>query len=264
METNKHTDLFIMDHDRISREKLFHDQQALSRKHSFSSSSDYIFTDEQYLSHESWIRPAILKLGDLNKLKLLDLGCGHGMASVLFARKQAFVTALDVSNGYLEEARERSIANGVKVDFLAACGERLPFASNFFDRIWGNAVLHHLNLNYAFSEILRVLAPGGKAVFCEPVSFSCLTRWLRNIAGYWVEKKHSTDEEALSWSTLCDLKNLAPGLSWGGNQFLGGITRLFRFSWLNGLFDWVDNLLCKTFFVYNRLCRYAILEVVKQ
>ena len=79
------------------------------------------------------------------------------MASVLFARQGAFVTSLDVSTGYLAETKNRAIANGFQVNVLAACAELLPFANNSFDLIWGNAILHHLNLDFASSEILRVL-----------------------------------------------------------------------------------------------------------
>ena len=176
METNRPDDLVFSDFERINREKVFHDQQAHSRLHAFSSPENYLFTDEQYLSHESWVRTAVLKLGDLKGKRVLDLGCGHGMASVLFARQGALVTALDVSLGYLAEAKNRAFANGLQVNVLTACAELLPFADNSFDLIWGNAILHHLNLDFAQREILRVLVPHGKSVFCEPVSFSVLTR----------------------------------------------------------------------------------------
>jgi SAM-dependent methyltransferase len=263
METNKPDDIVFSDFDRINREKVFHDQQALSRLHAFSSPDNYLFTDEQYLSHESWVRAAVLKLGDLKGKRVLDLGCGHGMASVLFARQGALVTALDVSPGYLAEAKNRAFANGLQVNVMAACAELLPFADNSFDLIWGNAILHHLNLDFAQREILRVLVPHGKAVFCEPVSFSVLTRLIRSFMALTAIKKHTFDEESLTWATLLHLKQIVPNLTWEGNQFLGSIPRLLRLPWLNGFFDRADHLFCRNFFYYNRLCRYAILEFQK-
>lgn len=263
METNKSKDDFFSDFDRIKREKLFHNEQALNRLHAFSSPVHYHFTDEQYLAHESWIRAAVIKLGTLKGLRILDLGCGHGMASVLFARQGALVTSLDVSTGYLAETKNRASANGLQLNILAACAELLPFADNSFDLVWGNAILHHLNLDFASSEILRVLVPKGKAIFCEPISFSVLTRWIRVFMALSSRKKHTHDEESLTWETLLHLKHSFPSLTWEGNQFLGSIPRLLRLSWLNSLFDNADHLFCKNFFVYNRLCRYAILEVQK-
>lgn len=263
METNKPSDHFFSDFDRIKREKVFHDEQALNRLHAFSSPENFLFTDEQYLAHESWVRTAVLKLGKLKGQRILDLGCGHGMAAVLFARQGANVTALDVSSGYLAETKNRALANGFQLNVLAACAELLPFADNSFDLIWGNAILHHLNLNFAPNEILRVLAPNGKAVFCEPITFSYLTHWIRDFVIKNSEKKHTSDEESLTWNTLLHLKRSFPNLIWEGNQFLGSIPRLLRLFWLNGLFDSADQFFCRNIFVYNRLCRYAILEVQK-
>jgi ubiquinone/menaquinone biosynthesis C-methylase UbiE len=52
----------------------------------------------------------------------------------------------------------------------AADAERLPFADESFDLVFGHAVLHHIpDLPRAFAEFERVLAPGGTLVFAgEP------------------------------------------------------------------------------------------------
>lgn len=261
METNKFTDNFFSDFDRIRREKDFHDDQALGRLQAFTSPENYLFTDDHYLAHESWVRTAVFKLGNLKGQRILDLGCGHGMASILFARQGALVTALDVSLGYLSETKNRASANGQQLNVLAGCAELFPFADNSFDLVWGNAVLHHLNLEFAPNEILRVLAPKGKAIFCEPVSFSFFSRWVRNLMALSARGKHTRDEESLTWDTLLHLQRSFPNLAWEGNQFLGSIPRLLKMSWFYGLFDSADHFFCRNIFFYNRLCRYAILEV---
>ena len=48
--------------------------------------------------------------------------------------------------------------------------ERLPFADESFDLVFGHAVLHHIpDLERAFAEFFRVLRPGGTVAFCgEP------------------------------------------------------------------------------------------------
>ena len=38
-----------------------------------------------------------------------------------------------------------------------------------FDYVFGNGILHHLDLDKAYLEIARVLKPGGKAYFMEPL-----------------------------------------------------------------------------------------------
>ena len=56
----------------------------------------------------AWIAPAFDQLGDVRGKRILDLGCGHGMASVVLARRGAVVTACDLSLGYVREARARA------------------------------------------------------------------------------------------------------------------------------------------------------------
>src|SRR5262245_8040667 len=153
--------------DRLDSERAFHDRQALDRSASFRAAPDRLqFSDDSYLDHETWVRPAFAALGDVTGLRVLDYGCGHGMAAVVLARRGARVMAFDLSPGYLAEARNRARANGVCVDYVCADGERLPFADGSFDRVWGNAVLHHLDMDRAARELRRVLRPGGSAVFC--------------------------------------------------------------------------------------------------
>ena len=53
---------------------------------------------------------------------------------------------------------------------MPADAERLPFADASFDLVFGHAVLHHIpDLERAFAEFERVLAPGGTVLFAgEP------------------------------------------------------------------------------------------------
>ena len=61
----------------------------------------------------------------------------------------------------------------LEVDARVADAEALPFADGSFDLVFGHAVLHHLpDLDQAWREIHRVLAPGGVAVFAgEPSEY---------------------------------------------------------------------------------------------
>jgi len=62
-------------------ERAFHDRQASQRADTFKNDPAALrFEDEWYLDHETWIRPALRLLGDLQGLDVLDFGCGHGMA----------------------------------------------------------------------------------------------------------------------------------------------------------------------------------------
>ena len=120
--------------ERLASEQLFHDQQAADRAATFRHGlAGLVFADDNYLNHETWVRPAFDKLGNLRGKRVLDYGCGHGMAAVVLARQGAAVTAFDLSPGYVREAAERAAANGVAGRFVVADGENLPFADGEFE-----------------------------------------------------------------------------------------------------------------------------------
>src|ERR1043166_3261625 len=99
--------------DRLINEQHFHDRQASERATTLATRPDGLcFTDASYLDHETWVRPALARLGDLRGKSVLDYGCGHGMAAVVLARGGARVTAFDLSPGYLPQAPARAPANG--------------------------------------------------------------------------------------------------------------------------------------------------------
>ena len=57
--------------------------------------------------------------------------------------------------------------------------EDLKFDDDYFDIVCGGAILHHLDLNKALSEITRVLKPDGKAIFVEPLGHNPLINLYR-------------------------------------------------------------------------------------
>src|SRR5262245_45643338 len=199
--------------DRLGSEQLFHDRQALRRADTFSRDPNRLHVNpDAWLDHETWVRPAFAALGDLGGLRVLDYGCGHGMASVVLARRGADVTAFDLSSGYLAEVRARARVNRVQIDLVCADAERLPFADTSFDRGWGKAILHHLNLYRAAVELRRVLRPGGRAVFCDPWGGNALLNWARTRLPY-PGKGRTPDEHPLRPRDLSPLRQVFPELS---------------------------------------------------
>jgi SAM-dependent methyltransferase len=246
---------------RLTSEQAFHDRQARQRALTFARQPEKLhFDDASYLDHESWIRPAFEQLGDVRGTAVLDFGCGHGMAAVVLARRGARVTAFDLSRGYLDEARQRARANGATVHFTQADGERLPFADQCFDRIWGSAILHHLDLDRAGLELRRVLRPGGVAVFCEPWGENPLLRWARRRLHY-PGKERTVDEQPLRECHVHVLRCLFPRVEVQGFQLASMARRLFRSDRLAAGLDWGDQLFLRRFPALQRFCRYVVLII---
>lgn len=241
---------------RLHTEQAFHDQQARLRAGDLARRS-LVFSDDAYLDHETWIRPALTRLGDVRGRRVLDLGCGHGMAAVVLARRGARVTGLDLSLGYLREAQTRARANGARIGWVAADAERLPFADATFDAVWGNAVLHHLDLDRAGRELKRVLRPAGVAVFCEPWGENPLLAWARRRLPY-PGKDRTPDETPLDGAGLDILRRYFPRLTVEGHQLLAMAARVFGpRPWLE---CW-DRGLLHRLPALRRWCRYAVLTM---
>ncbi len=247
--------------DRWASEQLFHDRQARERSATFAAEPErFVFDDDGYLRHETWIAPAFRLLGDIAGLKVLDLGCGHGMAAVVLARRGAMVTGLDLSIGYLHEARSRALANGVAIQFVQANGNRLPFPDGAFDCIWGNAVLHHLDVAAAARELRRVLRPGGRTVLCEPWGENRLLSWARRRFHY-AGKERTRDEAPLDRSDLRLLRTIFPRVDTQGFQLLSMPRRILGAGRMIAGLDWCDDLLLSRVPALQNYCRYVVITL---
>lgn len=249
--------------DRLASEQQFHDRQAAERAESFRRGrADLAFPDDAFLDHETWVRPAFARLGDLRGKDALDYGCGHGMAAVVMARAGASVTAFDLSPGYVAEARERAAANGVQVECVPADGEHLPFPDESFDAVWGNAILHHLDLARAGRELSRVMRPGAAAVFCEPWGGNPLLAFARRALPY-PGKDRTPDERPLTRRDLGPLRRVFPDLELEGHQLLGMVRRVWRNRHACGALDRLDGAVLRLIPPLRGWCRYAVVALRK-
>lgn len=247
--------------DRHRTEQQFHDAQAAERAGRFADLASLRFRDAEYLDHESWIRPAFALLGDVAGERVLDYGCGHGMASVVLARQGAIVTGFDLSAGYVAEARRRAAANEVTPELLQADAEDLPFPDQSFDAVWGCAILHHLDLKRAGAELRRVLRPGGVAVFCEPWGGNPLLEFARRHLPY-PGKDRTPDERPLRATDLSPLRDRFPEMHLRGSQFLGMARRLIsRQARSGGWLDRCDTALLRRCPRLENWCRYMVIQL---
>jgi len=125
-------------------------------------------------------------LGDARGRIVLDFGCGSGENSLLLARRGARVIGVDISEPLVRLARRRLEVNGLAggARFVVGSAHDLPLGEGTVDIVLGIAVLHHLNLDAAAREVHRILKPGGRAIFKEPVRDSRLVRAIRRCIPY--------------------------------------------------------------------------------
>ena len=135
--------------------------------------------------------------------KLLEIGCGSGfMTRVLVRKKISSLIGIDVSLEMLKAARRTSSSEHAR--FVQADCNCLPFGKDSFDAIVGHGILHHLDINCVFVELMRVLKSGGKISFYEPNMLNPMVFVLFRLArpGYF-----SPDEMALyKWQVKAALE----------------------------------------------------------
>jgi ubiquinone/menaquinone biosynthesis C-methylase UbiE len=122
-------------------------------------------------------------LGDITGKRVVDLGAGSGANTALLSGRGAHVWGIDISGDLLRLAQRRLAASGHPGDalFVACSGHDMPFADNSIDVVFGIAVLHHLDLDLVSHEVVRILRPGGRAIFQEPVRNSAMIRFVRSL-----------------------------------------------------------------------------------
>ena len=138
--------------------------------------------------------------------------------------------------------------------------ERLPFADHSFDRIWGNAVLHHLDIRNAAWELHRILRPGGVAVFSEPWGENPFLNWARARLPY-PGKERTPDEQPLRRRHVRILQQVFPKVEVRGFQLLSMARRVLRSGRVLTGLDWWDELLLNRVPALQNFCRYVVLTL---
>ena len=99
-------------------------------------------------------------------MSALEIGCGTGMFTEMFAKSGAKLTAIDISKDLITKARTRNLSPD-RVLFLERRIEDYD-SNDSFDAVIGSSVLHHLDIEIALKKIHSLLRPGGFFCFTEP------------------------------------------------------------------------------------------------
>jgi 2-polyprenyl-3-methyl-5-hydroxy-6-metoxy-1,4-benzoquinol methylase len=96
---------------------------------------------------------------------ILDLGCGLGRHSILFAEKGFDVTAVDLSKEAIEYLEKWKLDKKLEFKCIKSDMKKLDFLDDTFDSIFSYHVISHsdtMGVKEVISEIRRVLKPEGQ------------------------------------------------------------------------------------------------------
>lgn len=133
---------------------------------------------EEYMGYLDKEFMQLAKDADLRTVA--EICCGRGEAFQLLTGRIGCGIGIDVSVSMLEAAR-RNHPEGYFF-FTQGDATQLPLESEQFDSVFILGGIHHVNDREGlFQEVYRILRPGGKFYWREPVSDFFLWRWLRAI-----------------------------------------------------------------------------------
>lgn len=105
-----------------------------------------------------------LKKQGIEKGKVLDIGCGGGRHTILFAKYGFNSYGIDYSKTAIDLAKRDAVAKKVKVNFKVANVLNLPYPKDSFNIINDTGCLHHIkkkDWKLYLKNILKVLKRGG-------------------------------------------------------------------------------------------------------
>jgi len=145
--------------------------------------------------------------------------------------------------------------------------ECLGYPSESFDLVLGVSILHHTDAFAAGAEISRVLKPGGRALFLEPLAHNWFLQLFRRLT----PERRTPTEQPMTVQQINDFGKYFRSTEYRGYYLMSifpqgllwatGSQRLFR--WSLRLTEAMDAWLLKTFRPLKRYCWSAVIEVGK-
>ena len=161
---------------RLEDEQKFHNEIFETQKRTAEVGRFYKINGAIHKAYESFI------FKDPEGKVYLEYGCGmdKGGRSVRLAKKGAKVHGIDISDYAIDFLTKEAEEEGLDIDYQVMNAEAMTFEDDYFDIVYGTGILHHLDLDKAYSSIAEKLKDEGTAIFIEPLGHNPLINGFRN------------------------------------------------------------------------------------
>lgn len=113
---------------------------------------------------------------------VLEYGCGERPEGLEIAPLSRSMIGIDISDVAIADAAQAANSRGLSnARYIRMDAEELTFGPESFDLVFGNGIIHHLDLDRCFAAIANVLRPGGRALFWEPLGHNPVLNRYRDL-----------------------------------------------------------------------------------
>jgi SAM-dependent methyltransferase len=158
---------------RLQRERDFHNKRFEDHDDRTAQLKYYSAIEDGAQKYHG--RVAELALG----ADVLEYGCGDADNYLRLGPVAKSLVAIDISDAAISKLKSANHYENVQFHVMDAMELELPDQS--MDLVFGSGIVHHLDTERSAREVARVLRPGGRAVFWEPLGLNPLInayRWL--------------------------------------------------------------------------------------
>jgi len=163
--------------------------------------------------------------------RILEIGFGTGLTFLNLASLYKEIHGLDltVEIGKVEDLFNK---HGVKTKLKNGSVLSMPYRENSFDTVLLISILEHLKpaeLTQAFSEIHRVLKPGGQVIYGVPVEREFMVFMFR-LLGHNIRDEHFSTEEDVYQAAKIAFKEVKRIRMHGTPAFMGEVYQVGHFQ----------------------------------
>lgn len=185
----------------LENEAQFEDLKVEGKSSRANQSKFYWTTEIERESYLALIRTLIAARS------VLEIGCSSGSLAAELSPLSGSYVGIDISSIAIDQARKRQLP---RTEFLKTDGHSIPFQSDEFDCVIVDALLHHMDLESALSEIKRVLKPGGILFFNEPLGTNPLINLYRKLtpSSRTVDERPFTREDLKLLASMFEVRQM--------------------------------------------------------
>lgn len=113
------------------------------------------------------------------------------------------LTCLNLSNREIVKGQKLHGETSQNIKFIVGDAHDMPFEDSTYGLVFGSSILHHLVLDTALMELIRILKPNGKIIFEEPLDINPFYKLYRR----FTPGQRTKDEKAFTTTELNIIKN---------------------------------------------------------